>query len=242
MKKVILVLGALMMVASGVATVSAYEAHIINVTATVENSLTVGVKHLGFGTVFPEEFFLRDFSVEISGSFCSSTQKRVRNIDYEIWKAWKPKRDAGGTIIDYYPWLGDAVFLAQVPPLADLNGDSKINLADDTFPVRTIWTNLGDPPTVTPGPGAVRVLGPVTLTKPSPGVGNTHNWKLAFDVPVFQYYYNPTTDVAVKQSGMDAPTVEILETDTDRYFPIDGVRLGVEIKIQVTDIYGPPFP
>lgn len=235
-----LVLGALLMVASGVASVSAYEAHIINVKATVENALDVGVKHLGFGAVFPEEFMLKDFSVAISGSFCDEDQKRVRNIDYELWAAWKPKRDAGGTIIGYYPWLGDALWLAQVPPLADSNADGKINLADDTDP-RTVWINLGDPPTATPGPGAGKILGPVTLTKPAPGTGNQHNWKLALDVPVFQYYWNPTTDVDPKPSGLSLPSVEILETDTDRYFP-DGVLLGVEIKIQVTDIRGPPFP
>ena len=240
MKKLLLGLGALAMMLSGVAMVSAYEAHIINVEAKVENALNVGVKHLGFSTVFPEEFILKDFSVATSGSFCSETQKRVRNIDYELWAAWKPKRDAEGNITGYYPWLGDAVWVAQVP-IPDLNPDGKTDLSDDTFPDRTIWTNLGDPPTPTPGPGAAKVLGPVTLTKPAPGTGNEHYWKLALDVPVFREYYNPGTDVNPKPSGMSLPSVIIEETDTDRYFP-DGVLLGVEIKIQVVDIYGPPFP
>jgi hypothetical protein len=228
------------MVISGMAMVSAYEAHVINVKAHVENALSVGVKHLGFGTVFPEEFFIKNFAVATSGSFCSSTQKRVRNIDYEIWVEWKPKRDASGNIIGYYPWLGDAVWVARAIDVYDRNGDSLVNLADDTDP-RTVWTNLGDPPTPTPGPGAAKVLGPITLTKPAPGVGNQHNWKLAVDVPVFREYYNATTDVNPKPSGLSAPSVIIEPTDTDRYFP-DGVLLGVELKIQVVDIYGPPFP
>lgn len=241
MKKALLGLCALVMMVSGVAMVSAYEAHIINVKASVENAVTVGVSWLNFGTVFPEEFRLKDFTVAISGSFCSPDQKRVRHIDYEIWAAWKQKKDAQGIPIpgEYYPWLGDALWLARAP-VPDYEPDGETDLRDDTFPDRTIWTNLGDPPTATP-PGAGKVLGPVTLVKPLPGTGDTDYWKLALDVPVFEKYYNPTTDVNPKPSGMSEPSVVILESDTDRYFP-DGVQLGVEIKIQVTAIYGPPFP
>ena len=61
MKKVVLGLAALVLIVSGVAAVSAYEAHIINVKAKVENALTVGVSRLNYGTVFPEEFLLRTF-------------------------------------------------------------------------------------------------------------------------------------------------------------------------------------
>jgi predicted porin len=39
MKKAILILAALMLVASGVAAVSAYEAHVVNVRSHVENAI-----------------------------------------------------------------------------------------------------------------------------------------------------------------------------------------------------------
>ncbi len=55
MKKILLGLSALVMVLSGVAMVSAYEAHLINVTAHVENALEVDTTPIDFGTVFPEE-------------------------------------------------------------------------------------------------------------------------------------------------------------------------------------------
>jgi hypothetical protein len=59
---------------------------------------------------------------------------------------------------------------------------------------------------------------------------------IGLDTPVFEGYYNKYTDPIPKPSGLDAPTVIILKTDTDRYFP-EGVTLGVDIKIQITDIY-----
>ncbi len=55
MKKVLLVLGTLLVSISGVAMVSAYEAHIINVTAHVENAMSVNKDDIDFGTVFPQE-------------------------------------------------------------------------------------------------------------------------------------------------------------------------------------------
>jgi hypothetical protein len=61
---------------------------------------------------------------------------------------------------------------------------------------------------------------------------------IGLDVPVFEGYWNSLTDVDPKPSGLSAPTVVILESDTDRYFP-DGIDLGVDIKIQVTRIWKP---
>jgi hypothetical protein len=85
------------------------------------------------------------------------------------------------------------------------------------------------------------VLGPVTLKKPYPAGqgGDAHTWLLALDTPVFEGYYNPWTDVPVKPSGLDAPTVILTG---DRNVP-DGIMLGVDLKIQVTDIrFGWPPP
>jgi hypothetical protein len=225
-RKVLLVLSALVMVLSGVAMVSAYEAHTINVEATVERAMDVDVTRLHYGTVFPEEWFShKQFMVGTSGSFCQGTQTRVINIDYEFWKEWKRK-----SATEWYPWLGDALYLAQQP--TDTNGDGKINLADSVT-----WYHIGDPPSPTPGPGASKVAGPFTLTKPSASAGDHHFWTLGFDVPVFEDYYNKWTDVPVKPSGLDAPTVVIdRQDDPDRWHP-DGVELGVHIKIQVTDVY-----
>ena len=226
MKKLLLGLGALAMVFSGVAAVSAYEAHTINVKAKVENAMDVNLRWAHFGTVFPEEFFLVDFNVGTSGSFCSPSQERLTDIDYEIWAEWKEILDAGQPTGTYYPWLGDAVWLAQ-RPVPDLEMDGETDLADDTFP-RTIWTCVGDPPGTQPG--AKYVLGPYRLHKPGVGVHDLHMWVMALDVPVFQGYYNYYTDPKPKPSGMDVPTVILTG---DRNVP-GGLELGVDLKIQVT--------
>jgi hypothetical protein len=65
---------------------------------------------------------------------------------------------------------------------------------------------------------------------------------IGLDVPVFEDYYNPLTDMlqedgtyAKKPSGLDDPTV-IIAKDDPRWDP-EGVDLGVDLKIQVTNIW-----
>ena len=104
MKKIILGFGAFLMVVSGVAAVSAYEAHTVNVTAKVENALYCGAPTLGlrYGTVFPEEWLVKDFAIGVSTSFCEwPEQHRVFEIDYNIYVAEKPG----------YLWLGDCLYI-----------------------------------------------------------------------------------------------------------------------------------
>ena len=90
-KKLILSLVAGLIVVSGVAAMSAYEAHVINVTAHIENALKVlpFSKELVFGTVFPQEYAEKPIWITTSESFCDSDQRRVLNIDYKIVQ--KPK-------------------------------------------------------------------------------------------------------------------------------------------------------
>jgi hypothetical protein len=229
MKKVLLVLGALVMVLSSVAMVSAYEAHIINVTTKVENAMRTPVSPIEFGTVFPQEWILKDFKVGTSGSFCAENQTRVTEINYSIFAEWKVLSD-NGTPADtsddtYYPWLGDALYVG-VNVLSD--ADKKPEDAGGKMKL------IGDAPATQPG-----VVGPVisdNLSK-SDANPNLNDWiTLGLDVPVFEGYYNALTDVAIKPSGLTGPTLIISENDTDRYFP-DGVTLGLDLKFQVTDIY-----
>jgi len=90
-KKIILGLLAVVVVAGGVAGMSAYEAHVINVTAHIENALYVHPEAIVFGTVFPQEYLERDFTVELSTSF--QGQDRVDYVDYVIKQKPKCKCD-----------------------------------------------------------------------------------------------------------------------------------------------------
>lgn len=204
MKKVLLVLVALVLVVSGVAMVSAYEAHLSNVKVHVENALTIPASH-DFGTMFPEEWSCIVTYLKVSNSFCS--QRRVNSVNFTVWVEEK----------EGYPWLGDALYLR-------LRGQGPTYLATEMTHV-----GYGTPPIDT---GLKHTVGH-SPWQPYEGI----NMWIGLDAPVFEGYYNPTTDVETKPSGLDKPTVTINVTDTERYFPEEGVTLGADIKIQVTAIW-----
>jgi hypothetical protein len=222
MKKVLLVLVALVLVVSGVAMVSAYEAHLSNVKVHVENALVLQSYKCDFGTVFPEEWKLRLNAIRTSTSFCA--QERMNGINFTVWVEKKLLSD-NGTPDDpsddtYYPWLGDALYLK-------IGGNGPTYQANQMHRVGN-----GTPPINTGLTGAVG-HGWVPGYE---GLPIGRNLWIGLDVPVFEGYYNPATDVKPKPSGLNEPTVVINVTDEERYFP-DGVTLGADIKIQVTAIY-----
>ena len=53
---------------------SAFEAHIINVTAQIENGCLIRIPDIDFGTTFPQEKLDKTFNVELSGSFIASDE------------------------------------------------------------------------------------------------------------------------------------------------------------------------
>lgn len=97
MKKVLLSLGALAVALAVVPMFAAFEAHVINVTATIENALEVPVRPIQFGTVFPQEYLKQNLPVALSRSFMA--ENRVDDVEYIIRQ--KPKcawswQDAAG--------------------------------------------------------------------------------------------------------------------------------------------------
>jgi len=71
----------------GIVGISAYEAHIINVTAQIENALEVNTTPIEFGTVFPQEVMYRDLKISLSSSFLEEND--ANDVDYVIKQ--KPK-------------------------------------------------------------------------------------------------------------------------------------------------------
>ena len=95
-QKVLLGVIALVAVAGGVAGLSAFEAHVINVTAKIENALRVKTTEIDFGTVFPQEHLGKPLEVSLSDSFVA--EDRVDDVEYRIRQ--KPKcavTTVGGT-------------------------------------------------------------------------------------------------------------------------------------------------
>jgi len=96
MKKITLFLVAAVVVVGGVAVFSAFEAHIINVTAHIENALTVTPKEIKFGTVFPQEYVEEKLTIALSDSF--KAEPRVDDVKYKIVQKLKPCPLQEGTI------------------------------------------------------------------------------------------------------------------------------------------------
>jgi len=108
MKKILLSLGALAAVMIALPMFSAFEAHVINVTATIENALSVPVTPITFGTVFPQEQLEQKLPVSLSASFL--VENRVDDVEYIIRQ--KPKcgvTSDDGKILVGPTWTGHVV-------------------------------------------------------------------------------------------------------------------------------------
>jgi len=108
MKKLSLILGAIALTLVALPLFSAFEAHVINVTATIENALSVPIKAIDFGTVFPQEYLKESLGITLSDSFLA--ENRVDDVDYFIRQ--KPKcgvTNENGTQIVGPTWTGHVV-------------------------------------------------------------------------------------------------------------------------------------
>ncbi|TSC69304.1 MAG: hypothetical protein G01um101466_92 [Parcubacteria group bacterium Gr01-1014_66] len=72
---------------------AAFEAHVINVTAKIENALNVHPEALEFGTVFPQEHLDSSFFISFSQSFSAQDQRRVSTVRYLLKQKPKPRPD-----------------------------------------------------------------------------------------------------------------------------------------------------
>lgn len=86
-KKIILASFAALSAVVALPLLSAFEAHIINVTAQIENALSVDTHSLTFGTVFPQEKLDRFFDISLSQSF--EDEQKADDVNYIIRQ--KPK-------------------------------------------------------------------------------------------------------------------------------------------------------
>jgi hypothetical protein len=260
LKKALLILAALTLVLSGVAAVSAYEAHTINVKAKVENALTVTDKDWHLGTIFPEEFFQDKWDVGLSKSFTDQMgdliddQGRVNAVDVQIYAEWKPVPEGDPTPTpvvkdaeenEYYAWMGECVKIGfdLDDDVGTLDCDTMVFGADKNgiHFEDSGWTLVGAAPATCPGATAIGC--PITLgvNADASAIDTGFLLYIGVDAPVFEGYYNPWTDVCPKPNGLDAPTWIIPEklpdgSDNPQYLP-GGSEMGLDIKIQVVDIY-----
>ncbi len=77
---------------------AAFEAHVINVTAKIENALYVHPQSLQFGTVFPQEHLFTSFFIAFSESFSATNQTRVGTVEYVIKQKPRPRENMIATL------------------------------------------------------------------------------------------------------------------------------------------------
>lgn len=249
MKKIVLIASALLMVLSGVAAVSAYEAHTINVTAHVENAMTVNTAAIEFGTRFPEEWATEHRTVRLSDSAqaaigvptedppAPAPAGSLQSVDVTVYAEWKlipagttpypvpvVQDTSGATPVDYYAWLGECLYVAFGPQNIDVPGFLAAGGAV-----------VGPAPVG--GPPGAKATG---LSQNFDGVTIVELY-VGLDTPVFHDAVNPITDMLqpdgtyiLKPSGLDHPTWEIPHDDIRDL--LGGVDMGVDLKIQVTAI------
>jgi len=212
MKKLFTIMIALVLIVSGVAAVSAYEAHLINVKAHVENALEVDTTEIDFGTVFPEEWLSQHRTVQLSESAVTELASDLASVDIKLFAEWKPIPQTSP--VAYYNWMGYFTYVGW-----------NVNNAASEMEL------IGEPPAGAPGTAAVEIAGPYTLT-----TDDVNTLYVSIDVPVFEGYYNNLTDPEPKPSGFDDPTYIITKAAWGDKFDPDGMDFGLDLKVQVTNI------
>ena len=171
MKKVLLIMTTLILLMSGIAAVSAYEGHVIDVRAVVQDAIWVEDTDLDLGVCFPQEAKETSVYIGVTNSFLSqSTWSSVR---YELW--WEPK------LLSDHPGAVNprprALYFRPISPYMTVEVDGN---TPDPIPAARIAQLAGkaDP------------IGIGVLSWGDP----TDELHLIFDPPVFDISYNALTD------------------------------------------------
>ena len=197
---------------------AAYEAHVINVTAHIENALKVFPEDLVFGTVFPQEYHEKRIWVTTSTSFCAIDQRRVLNIDYKIVQKPKCVNSAG----EYAP-VGYATH--ECPA-----GYDKMPLLCPYLSKTPVYEEIGDV-------GVPAFHDPDDPSSVAVGTINKDHdlqdeWIIDLPVPCFEGYCAQDWDEFVGEHNPDA--------DPDDYMPsaeLESSDFGCDLWIEVTDVY-----
>ncbi len=129
-KKALSIAGALIAVLLLLPLFAAFEAHVINVKAHIENALDVSPGHIDLGAVFPQETLEATFAVALSESFLGTS--RTVDVEYRITQELKPIPDSSppANYKDLRP------FLYKTKDTSETDSDSESTASLDQ--------NLGD--------------------------------------------------------------------------------------------------
>ena len=193
MKKLLLGLAAAGTALAMVPLFAAFEAHVINVTAKIENALYVHPQSIQYGTVFPQEHLLSDYQITFSQSFSEDLQTRVGKVDYAIKQ--KPKPRASFIQLVGAEAARDWCHLNDPADAGDVNDPYYVNCYPNLCPYLS-KTPDGIPST---GPNANNDVGVPPFHDPDvqwatgkivkiPNIGrdSSDNWTIDLAVPCFK--------------------------------------------------------
>ena len=233
MRRTVTILAAALVLLLGMGTISAFEAHMVNVRAHVENAISVtpddNTENVLTGeTVFPQEWRVVKVDMSLSSSF--QAQSRVNSVDYKICAEESSSQDN----VNFF-WLGDAMYVG----IDVQNGSDPNDNNGATPPFAYDMTLIGaDPgPAAAVCPGLTGTLTQLDVNPPDGAADNLGDeLAIALDVPVCAENYNPLTDPTPKPSGLNAPTLVLVAADPRHNQPDCQYQGGVDVTIQVTGI------
>jgi len=222
-KKVLLTLVAIVAVVGGVAAISAFESHVINVTAHIENALKVlpSSGELIFGTVFPQEYHEKRIWITTSESFCESDQRRVLNIDYKIVQKPKCINEAGEYVPVDYDTHECPDGYVEMPSLCPYLSKTPVYIDEPPY------TDYGVPAFHDPSDPLSIATGTINKDEDL-----SDEWIIDLAVPCFEGYCAQDWPAFVAQYNPDA--------DPHDYTPpanLESSTFGCDLWVEATAIY-----
>lgn len=149
-RKLLVTTSAFAVAVASVPMFAAFEAHVINVTAKIENALFVHPEALEFGTVFPQEHLDSQIFIGFSESFSERNQRRVGQVDYVIKQKPKPRPsfEASAGVPTAREWCHNN-YVAIQPGMA-LDATTTVAYLKDCYP--SLCPYLSKHPDNTPSP------------------------------------------------------------------------------------------
>ena len=217
-----------------------FEAHVVNVTAEIEDALWVHPAERTYGAVFPQEYFLTSFFLSFSESFSEADQKRVGTVEYAIKQKPKPREEK----------IGELGGLLAARDWCHENAPADASDKDDAYYVNcfpNLCPYLSKQPDGIPAPG--NDVGLPAFHDPETDFatgkivkfnqfGNTINndpadsWTVDLAVPCFEGQCAQDWTEFVHAHNPDA--------DPDKFMAPEGLSgevFGCDLWIEVTDIY-----
>jgi len=227
MKKGLMILAALLVIASGIMAVGAYEGHLVDVKAHVENAIGVQTYEFDFGTVFPEDYIEGSIMIGLSNSFVE--QDTYSSVYYDLW--WEPKPIGQHVAVDPD---GDGYF-EPIAPYITVEVDSSAPGAIGAGRIASVLAKWDGPAGT-----AIVPIGIGSLSWDNEDVCDKIH--MNFTVPTFDNTYNKYTDpmldvallkLADKDYQVDTETIECSATSSFNA-QVPHADLGNNLKIQVT--------